>query len=152
MADVLPIGTVIYNILEPGVFLNIPENAGKWLELRSDRDIATTELVKLGYWPAGKPIPDGRGVFIRGMNQEQSASIGDPEGNRDIGAWQGDELASHSHSVSAPMNGGGGTFTFPNTAWSRPGTQNWGGVAEATGGKETRSRNIALYTYVKINS
>ena len=153
MTHEMPIGSVIYNILEPGIFLNLPEIAGKWIELRSDKDITDSELVQSGHWPAGTSLPDGRGVFIRGMNQDQSSDKGDPLGNRSIGAWQADAIIQHSHDFPIIYNWIGPNDTYAPVIDERHSTPNkYNSGPTSIGDNETRPRNILLYTYIKLSN
>ncbi len=89
-------------------------------------------------------VPDLRGEFARGWDNGRGV---DPA--RAFGSAQADELESHTHSVTPPAanddsasgltatgTGGAETITPYNTA--------------ATGGSETRPRNIALMFIVKF--
>jgi microcystin-dependent protein len=89
-------------------------------------------------------VPDLRGEFVRGWDNGRSI---DPA--RAFGSAQGDEFKSHTHSVTPPAanddsssgltttgTGGAETITPYNTA--------------ATGGSETRPRNIALMFIIKF--
>lgn len=146
MADNLPIGTVLYSILEPNVFKEVYGHEA-WV-LFDDRDIKDSELSTL---TSISKLPDARGVFIRGMNATRSKENGDTNGDRPIGEYQSDMVGPHVH-------------TIPNITFQKAPNGNLMGDGAAelypvlnlqtaiNNGLETRPRNIALYTYIKINN
>jgi microcystin-dependent protein len=90
------------------------------------------------YGAAGK-LPDLRGEFLRGWDDSRGVDAG-----RSFGSAQADEFKSHTHSLYYIPNGsvtgsvystGGGSWQYGNTG--------------ATGGTETRPRNIALLACIK---
>ena len=111
-------------------------------------------------------IPDARGVYLRGKNHNRDPATGDPNGNRALGDYMGDQICSHTHvdeghgheqdlytntshgqGGSAPCRGGGHT-------WGREHVQ--GSILtghaniQPTGGSETRPRSIVVNTYIKV--
>ncbi len=79
-----------------------------------------------------------RGRFLRGID---STGINDPEGVRALGSTQDDIFESHSHVYGALHN------AYPNMNWlgAGPAVGNWGPhTSAATGGAETRPKNVAL--------
>lgn len=85
-------------------------------------------------------LPDLRGEFIRGWDDGRGVDTG-----RVLGSVQGDAFRSHDHPVDAAANGGGtfgmvsgGYFSIMRTLWTY-----------ATGGSETRPRNISLLACIK---
>ncbi|HEV7588859.1 MAG TPA: hypothetical protein VGO40_12155 [Longimicrobium sp.] len=104
-------------------------------------------------------LPDARGVFIRGMNVGRPSATGDVDSNRPVGAFQPDTFASHRHSLPSPLDEAGHTINGNGTRaridvddgppW---GGHTWSTTTNAAGSAETRPRNIALYTYIKINN
>lgn len=88
-------------------------------------------------------LPDLRGIFVRSWSDDSATH----DAGRAFGTYQSDMLASHSHSISydEPNFSDGGTYrrilglqqkaSFANT--------------NATGGTETRPRNIALLACIK---
>jgi len=83
-------------------------------------------------------IPDFRGEFLRGADDGAGVDAG-----RVFGSWQADELKSHTHPVNSVMASGGGYCPYSNIAGIK--NINTG----ATGGTETRPRNIALHYWIK---
>ena len=91
----------------------------------------------------GSTLPDLRGVFIRGLDNGKGYDTG-----REILTYQADELKSHTHSVARAQNSGVGALTDRvTTANGDSGTAN--NAAQATGGTETRPKNIAFNYIVK---
>lgn len=85
-------------------------------------------------------LPDLRGEFVRGWDDGRGVDTG-----RTFGSFQNDEFESHTHSIShyyesnnsgSNIAGGSGSSTV---SWS----------TNATGGSETRPRNIALLYCIK---
>jgi hypothetical protein len=105
--------------------------------------------------------PDLRGRFQRGLNQFYSPgepggfnakTDGDPDGARKVAEYQADDFKSHIHSENAPNVGGQGNWSFPDKqAWTSSGQRSFGATTDATGGSETRPRNVVVYFYIKIN-
>ena len=92
----------------------------------------------------GSNLPDLRGVFIRGWDNGKGYDTG-----RGILTYQADELKSHTHSIARAQNSGVGDLTNRvTTANGDGGTAN--NAAQATGGTETRPKNIAFNYIVKL--
>jgi len=85
-------------------------------------------------------LPDIRGEFIRGFDNGRGIDSG-----RSIGSYQVDEFKSHSHEQLAWKLGGQTT----NSAYSVNGNTSTGYFTGATGGSETRPRNIAMMYCIK---
>jgi hypothetical protein len=91
-------------------------------------------------------IPDLRGEFIRGWDDGRSIDSG-----RGFGSAQTDEIKSHDHAIWTWAIGGGGSsgkFVGDSSNTSIGGGNDNAGV-RATGGTETRPRNIALLACIK---
>jgi microcystin-dependent protein len=80
-------------------------------------------------------LPDLRGEFIRGWDDGRGVDSG-----RVFGASQLDDLKSHSHSIQT-FGGSSGTYAS--------GSLGLNSSTGATGGSETRPRNIALLACIK---
>ena len=86
-------------------------------------------------------LPDLRGEFIRGLDDGRGVDSG-----RAFGSAQADELRSHTHTmyptaaIASRSEGGNGSSIFSNP---------YTGTTGATGGAETRPRNIALLACIK---
>ena len=85
-------------------------------------------------------IPDLRGQFVRGWDNGAGVDPG-----RAIGTTQTDAFASHSHTVAnegLSVNGSGGVQILRGIAGSNYATN-------ATGGTETRPKNVAMMPCIK---
>lgn len=84
-------------------------------------------------------LPDLRGVFVRGYDNGRGQDSG-----RVIGSYQSDDIASHTHSgTSGPS---GTTSTGGGDRDSDSGTY----TTAATGGSETRPKNVAMLYCIKF--
>jgi len=86
-------------------------------------------------------LPDLRGEFVRGWDDSRGVDSG-----RAMGSAQTDMLKSHSHLI--PTNAGSAKAGFMQTSgiYTSPGLNI---STDATGGAETRPRNIALLACIK---
>lgn len=146
------IGDVKYSVLDPVKF--IEENGDGWV-LMDDRIPLQGSVL---YNKHGiTSIPDARGLFIRSLNLNRNDDKADPftkENNiqRKMGDFQNDQIKSHNHDISGRYlegQSGSGFNGYGFESNSRPGQKNFS--TSSPGGEETRPRNIALYTYIKIN-
>ena len=100
-------------------------------------------------WGAGDGVstfnlPDFRGEFLRGWDNGKGTDPG-----RLFGTWQADDFKSHTHGsqysnltpASVDTIGAGSEIGARGTDWTYPTT--------ATGGAETRPRNVALPVCIK---
>lgn len=82
-------------------------------------------------------LPDLRGEFVRGLDDGRGIDAG-----RVLGSWQADELKSHTHDYIGIGSYGtinrGGEYATATAATA------------ATGGAETRPRNVALLVCIKF--
>lgn len=92
-------------------------------------------------------LPDLRGEFVRGLDSGRGVDPG-----RVLGSAQGDEVQSHGHALRS----GSGNIAFMNMntpvmgATGSGGNNGWTtGQIAATGGSETRPRNVALLYIIK---
>jgi hypothetical protein len=123
------------------------------------------------YWGSGN-LPDARGVFLRGKNHNREKHTGNPTGDLDIGTYQEDSFKSHTHKDSGHRHtgrteGSGLNYRFDSypgmgieahrgqqtgaTDHAHNFTTNFSSAnIQATGGDETRPRNITVNTFVKV--
>lgn len=138
------VGDVKYSVLIQDKFKQL--NGNEW-ELMDGRSIENSFLADFAKF---KTIPDARGVFIRGMNLDRPKEQGDADGNREIGLPQTDTFKKHNHRFNVFVNAPDGPPTWrPWATTSQNAANTW--TTSDDGGEETRPRNIALYTYIKIN-
>ena len=97
--------------------------------------------VSSGWLPADgtSGTPDLRGEFIRGLDNGRGVDSG-----RTLASWQEDMFKSHTHSYTSygsmqPQSGNSTSVWYSTSA----------GKTGATGGSETRPRNVALIACVK---
>lgn len=84
-------------------------------------------------------LPDLRGEFIRGWDDGRGVDSG-----RTFGSAQGDDFKSHTHGI-----GSAGVVSASGAAQTQPSAL--GGIqSTATGGAETRPRNVALLACIKF--
>lgn len=85
-------------------------------------------------------LPESRGEFLRGWDHGRGVDVG-----RGLGSWQVDEFKSHTHRMQYGAN--------PGTGLGSPGYASAGILSsvglEATGGVETRPRNLAVMWCIK---
>ena len=127
---------------------------GRWLEANGDVISRTTYadlFAAIGTtFGAGDgsttfKLPDLRGEFIRGLDQGRGVDTG-----RALGSAQADELKSHTHQIGEANASDGTAGDGPYIIDSATGTEtNSVVIAKATGGTETRPRNIALLACIR---
>lgn len=83
-------------------------------------------------------LPDLRGEFVRSLDDGRGVDSG-----RALGSWQADEIRSHTHVIPIANTTGAGGIPVggPNFAATNQ--------TQATGGNETRPRNVALLACIK---
>lgn len=93
-------------------------------------------------------LPDARGLFLRGLDSGRGIDSG-----RALGSYQADELKAHTHSVEirladnnddevAPPAGSDGRLKNPRYTVT----------SSATGGTETRPKNLAMRVIIRAGS
>lgn len=85
-------------------------------------------------------LPDLRGEFIRGWSDGRAVDTG-----RVLGSAQSDEFKSHTHTT-----GVGGTIVQGVQNFGTPKLVSGSNPTGATGGTETRPRNVALLACIKF--
>lgn len=88
-------------------------------------------------------LPDLRGEFIRGFSDGRAGV----DSGRVFGSAQADELKSHFHTMkkyNRSTGSGSGFFAMDDNGTD--GSEN----TEATGGAETRPRNVAMHYFIKF--
>jgi hypothetical protein len=108
-------------------------------------------------------LPDLRGVFLRGVNGTRSDGNGDPDaanrpgpanganGGNAVGSFQADQFKSHTHTGSREIgyaqgyNGSG----IHGSEWTADTGRADGFITDATGGNETRPKNVYVNYIIK---
>lgn len=154
-----PIGTIVSSVLDYNSFIEL--NKFKVTNKMSEAiwvpcDGRNVKSSKYGEFVGN--VPDLRGVFLRGVNEygvdfpgvSVVNSIQSNPDDTQAGVFQSDSFKAHSHNL-----GDAGKADWDGKAKSnKQRVQNNGGsgiVTSATGGSETRPKNISVYYYIKIN-
>lgn len=90
----------------------------------------------------GANTPDLRGQFLRGWS---TAAGQDPSAPRNPGSSQGEAFKSHTHNASAAQDNSNAGSRFSHNSRAQAGTL----TTAATGGDETRPKNIAVGFIIK---
>ncbi len=153
--DPFPVGTIIDSLLTEAQFVALMWSSWILMDSRSISSSMCANLTGLS------SMIDSRGQFRRTKNNGRADGSQDPGGERAIGSLQGQATARNGLSISDPGH------THPISYWSPSGgayglgggassTQsgtgpNTTGISLGAGDAETRPRNIAVNTFVKIN-
>lgn len=138
-------GAVVIQSVPAGAVAHFAMNTAPtgWLKANG-ASLSTTTYAALfaviGYTFGGSgasfSLPDLRGEFVRGWDDSRGVDI-----SRAFGSSQADDFESHTHNV------GGGFGTSGSFGAMAGSTSNQ--VSGATGGTETRPRNVALLACIK---
>ncbi|MGG7664087.1 hypothetical protein [Dyadobacter sp. BHUBP1] len=174
--SVVPIGTIVASVLDYDKFMQangfdkINRNDMKevpWVPC----DGRTLSVSKYSNYSGG-PIPDLRGMFLRGINDYNvtfptTTPVVNERKNPEpkvAGEFQSDSYQTHQHGYGANFLNGAG-----NQLWDVYGTKPAGGqwaakinggpaknsnllsLTSPEGGTETRPKNVTVYYYIKIN-
>jgi microcystin-dependent protein len=99
-------------------------------------------------------LPDMRGLFLRGVDgsagkdpDTSTRTASNPGGNTGnaVGSVQGDELESHSHTIS-----GVGSQALAGLGLASLLSPGGASATNATGGQETRPKNAYVYYIIKL--
>lgn len=102
-------------------------------------------------------VPDLRGVYLRGKNNGRADGKQNPDGEVALGTYQADTFASHNHvdgfaGVNTTASFGVTTTAAAGNINSQSGTNtNFHAITSSTGGNETRTRNVTVNYFVRIN-
>lgn len=155
-----PVGSVIWvpgnaapaaHLKLNGALVSRTTYAALWAYAQASGNLAASD----GAWQAGQfspgdgastfRLPDYRGEFFRGWDDGRGVDAG-----RAIGTWQADEIEAHLHALRQTSTGGnqdvatGEAFRYVNG-----GGFDFGESSEATGGAETRPRNVAVLACIR---
>ena len=139
-AESLPVGTVVASMLEKDQF---EKAAGKSWVLAAGQEVKDSKYAKL----TGKTtVPDLRGMFLRGANQDRNDAMQNPEAKA-LGDYQEDSFKAHFHGgITVPSGNDGGRSGRQDALYGK----NSDHTGEA-GGAETRPRNVTVNYFIKIN-
>lgn len=135
------VGDVVESLLDEVQFQN--ERNSTWV-LADGRNVAGSKFENITNM---SNVPDARGMFLRGKNNGRNDGLEDPAGERNLGDFQNDEFKSHTHSLPNLTSDSGSSTDGPNT----PNDGTVENSTGATGGDETRPKNIAVNYFIKIN-
>jgi hypothetical protein len=151
----LPVGSIIPSLLNVSEFAKeagdpstFDLSASKWT-LADGKSVPGTHYAEL---TGNAPLPDLRGVFLRGKNNGRTDGRGNSQ-ELNLGDFQDDQFQDHVHEYNR-----GGVTQGGSELYAMPGNTN-GGVPRAPTnyiiqgkhGDETRPRNVTVNYYVRIN-
>ena len=141
-----PIGSVMY-FAASSAPLGWFECRGQSLDKVSYLDLFNV----IGYTYGGSGnsfnLPDLRGEFLRGWDNGRGIDSG-----RTFGSLQLDEFKSHTHPYTALYNGVYAGAAYPGYDGTGDSVTSPTLTTQATGGSETRPRNVALLPCIKYSS
>jgi hypothetical protein len=156
----LPVGSIVPSMLRATEFFQVAGESGcelpncKWT-LADGKAVPKTRYATL---TDNKPVPDLRGIFLRGKSNGRSdgkGNINDSSGkveDLDLGGYQEDMLQDHIHDFN---RGGQGKYDGDYSQWV---TENAGQPREQTysitsgkHGAETRPRSVTVNYFIRIN-
>lgn len=166
--DFAPVGTVVSSVLPPDKFaIAIGEIEGddlkrrKWI-LADGRDVTGTEYARK---TGAKPVPDLRGMFLRGIDPGSSRNPGSIEksatalpvnkafvGTTTTGGEHDHKGGAAASGVGDRYNAGGRDYVVVNvTTTAKDGAHSHLVKIDGGGDEETRPVNVAVYYFIKIN-
>ncbi len=174
--ETIPVGTVLSSIIRPELFYSLNNKKSQWV-LADGRNV---EGSRYHVSTSQNVVPDMRGLFLRGVNENRSDSFSDRDLNRKVGSVQQEQIKYHIHALEgvwkedliseetvSSSNGFGFNDIFyrgikglnPNKALNESSKSSLDqkvressmGYTLPTGDIETVPNNVAVYYYVKIN-
>ena len=118
-----------------------PKVPDGWLECNGQSTAAYPELAAL----VGSKVPDLRGEFIRGWSNGKAGV----DSGRALGSWQEDMFKSHTHGIQNRLEHRPIDHDKDYHEIDRGVTTSLGTPSGATGGEETRPRNVALMYIIR---
>ena len=134
------LGDIKASMLADGVFQTI--NGSGWI-IADGRDVTGSDYHAL---TGNSTVPDMRGMFLRGKNNGRTDGNENPDGDLALGTYQADEFKSHTHGYIFAPNTGHADLNFYGGTRENDYTRQ----TDATGGDETRARNITVNYFIKI--
>jgi hypothetical protein len=142
-SKVAQIGDIVHSMLSEAQFQ--AERDGTWV-LADGRSVIGDEYETI---TGNANIPDLRGKFLRGKNNGTSTTEGNASGEVNLGTAQTDEFRSHNHTQSGYILFGNGNFA--GGYFQSGGQGHINSTVSATGGAETRPKNVTVNYFIKIN-
>ena len=151
----IPVGSIIPSSLNPVEFAReagdpstFDLNKSKWT-LADGKSVSGTHYAELS---GNAPVPDLRGVFLRGKNNGRADGHGNPQ-ELNLGDFQDDQFQDHVHEINRGGNTANGTevYAFPANTNSGIAREPTNYITQGKHGDETRPRNITVNYYVRIN-
>ena len=97
--DGVPVGTVIYSVLPPEVFLNSNKDWARLDGASMRQDWELNQILReSGSTVLNGRLPDASGMFLRAMNYDNKGA--DPSTSRRLGELQGDMIEEHRHTLN----------------------------------------------------
>lgn len=141
------VGQIVASMLSVTKFQETYNINGEQWELAKGQDAPPDSRYRTD---VGEKLPDLRGVFLRGKNHGREVATGNPEGDPDVGAYQKDEVVTHTHGLTQLDIGGGEDDGRSDNVRAKYKNK----VEETTdpyGGKETRPRNVTVNYFIRVN-
>jgi hypothetical protein len=141
----LQLGDIKESLLDEATFQSV--HGTSWI-LADGRSITGTDLATLTGWTNA---PDLRGVFLRGKDHGVGRN---PDGDTALGTYQLDSLQGHEHNQIYTSGSNGSTT--PGSGRDPVVGATAGIVTDGSNGtprvsEETRSRNVTVNFFIKIN-
>jgi hypothetical protein len=152
----LPVGSIVPSLLTPSQFAQeagdpptFDLSKSKWTLADDKGRVPGTQYARI---TQNAPIPDLRGLFLRGKNNSRGGEHGNPQGELDLGQFQDDQFEDHVHEFNRSY-AQGGTEPYAYAASKNDGTPraptNY--IVSGKHGNETRPRNVTVNYYIRIN-
>lgn len=151
----LPVGTIISSVLDQTEFAKQAGDPATFDLITSKWTLADGKLVSGSHYAevrANAPVPDLRGVFLRGKNNGRPDGRGNPQ-ELGLGEYQDDQFQDHVHQYNRGGNVQNGTelYAFPANANGGIERAPTNFIIQGKHGDETRPRNVTVNYYVRIN-
>jgi hypothetical protein len=150
----LPIGTVVASLLAQAEFAKESGDPDNFDVTKSKWTLADGKAVSGTGWAAlrdNAPVPDLRGVFLRGKKNSSKREEMKNVGDFALGEYQADKVGPHQHAIMVSNSNGtpGAVGILYSTAPDTYGPDRL--VAAWNDGPETLPKNVTVNYYIKIN-
>lgn len=150
----LPIGSVVVSLLSPVAFAEVAGESDslnrtrtRWV-LADGSDVSGSRFSEL---TGRNNIPDLRGMFLRGKNNNRSDGKQNPGGDLTLGEYQDDQFEKHAHEYNRGGEGGNELYSAQagrNLGIPR-GSTNY--IVRGKYGPETRARNVTVNYFIRVD-